>query len=40
MFTPTILEILLFEGSSVLAPSQQDTESKRVNVSIIKFILL
>ena len=31
MFTPTVFEILMSEGRSVLSPAQRGTRSKRVN---------
>ena len=34
MFTPTVFEVLLFEGRLVLAPTQWGTESKRVKFSV------
>ena len=34
MFSPTIFEILLSEGKSIISPAQRDTGSKRVNVSV------
>ena len=32
MFTPSVFEILLSEGRSVLSPAQRSAESKTVNV--------
>ena len=34
MFSPTIFEILLSEGKSIMSPAQRDTGSKRGNVSV------
>ena len=36
MFTPTVFEILLSEGRSVISPAQRGTGSKRVKVSVKK----
>ena len=36
MFTPTVFEILLSEGRSVISPAQRGTGSERVKVSVKK----
>ena len=34
MFTPTVSEILMSEGRSVLSPPQRDTESEGIKLSL------
>ena len=36
MFTPSVSEILMYEGRSVLTPAQRGTRNERVKVSVKK----